>query len=354
MPILPQKFREETRRDAPKAVDSRPSTRGERRGCVERSDARRALWWVVVSSWSGGLSCTSTPPPVEAAAPQVSTEPTASAPAAPRTPNDERGARLFDNFRAEKVIGGRFAPDSSKTEELDGTGGPNGNGTLNDGSGKPLPNTGHDYRLKNFFGWDLRGAEGIYGREYHNKSFVTTWNLLSDTRSPAELRSWLEKGDEHIPAYGEILDGRDLDDIVAFLVKTRSRELAHPDGVFRLDASAPKGYQLLTGADVQRGHERYTATCAACHGTDGTSLVIDETQSAGAISRTSGYEIWFKIQHGHPDSSMLRQANEGDGAANSRAVLELLAALCDRVKYPALTGQSDVPDGDSRCGEYLR
>jgi mono/diheme cytochrome c family protein len=142
--------------------------------------------------------------------------------------------------------------------------------------------------------------------------------------------------------------------LAAFLVKTSAGQLARPEGVFELDAVAPKGYRLLAGADVTRGHARYAATCAECHGSDGTKIEIDETLSAGSISRTSGYEIWFKLQHGHPGSNMKRQVSEATGAANSQGVLELLAALCDRSKYPALAGQSDVPDGDARCGGYLK
>jgi mono/diheme cytochrome c family protein len=217
-----------------------------------------------------------------------------------------------------------------------------------------MPNTGHDYRLKNLFGWDLRGAQGLYGPGLHGKPFVLPRNLLNETRSAEELRIWLEEGDAETPAYGALLDGKDLADLAAFIVKTARGELARPERIFELDPVAPKGYRLLTGADVARGHARYASACAECHGSDGTRIEIDETQSAGSISRTSGYEIWFKLQHGHPGSSMKRQVSEPTGAGNSQAVLELLAALCDRSKYPALAGQSDVPDGDARCGGYLK
>ena len=65
--------------------------------------------------------------------------------------------------------------------------GPNDDGTLNNRDGQPVANTGHDYRLKNLFGWDLRGTEGVYGPDYQNKSYVRATNLLTDTRTPAEL-----------------------------------------------------------------------------------------------------------------------------------------------------------------------
>jgi cytochrome c553 len=278
------------------------------------------------------------------------------APPAASAADDARGGRLYDNWRAEKGLGESFTPDASKTPEPDGKGGPNGNGTLNDGAGRALLNTGHDYRLKNLFGWDLRGAEGVYGAAYQKKAYVLSRNLLTDTRSPDEVQRWLAHGDEHTPAYAQVLDATDIADLTAFLIKTRSNVLARPEQVYRLEADAPKNYALIAGADVARGRARYSDTCSLCHGDDGRSLPIDDTESVGTISRGNAYEIWFKIQNGHPASTMERQVSEANGADNARAILDILAALCDRSTFPPLVGQEakDVPAGDLRCGEYLK
>jgi hypothetical protein len=298
------------------------------------------------------------PAPAEAdgvAAPAGAETATPAASVAP-TADDARGGRLYDNWRSERNLNGAFTPDSSKTKAADGKGGPNDNGTLNGGSGEPLLNTGHDYRLKNLFGWDLRGAEGVYGPKYQNKPYVLSRNLLSDQRSAEEIRRWLAEGDEHTPAYGQILEEQDLTDLTAFIVKTRDAAVARPDHVYTLAASTPKNYSLIAGADLARGRERFSETCANCHGKDGREFPIDETESVGTIARSSAYEIWFKIQHGHPGSTMKRQVSEATGADNGRAVLDILAALCDRGTFPALAGKAsqDVPDGDARCGSYLK
>jgi mono/diheme cytochrome c family protein len=266
--------------------------------------------------------------------------------------DDARGGRLFDNWRAEKKLEGSFVPDSSKTPEPDGRGGPNGNGTLNSGTGQSMPNTGHDYRLKNLYGWDLRGAEGIYGAPFQNKAYVLPHNLLTDTRTPDMLRAWLTQGDAQTPAFGQVLDEADIKDVVAFLVKTKKGELARPENLFRLEASVPKNYVLLGGGDAARGRERFSSSCATCHGNDGTKLPIDETESLGTLSRSSGYEVWFKISNGQPGTPMGRQVAEASGADSERAILGLLAALCDRKQFPPLSGSTDVPGADPRCGEY--
>ena len=89
------------------------------------------------------------------------------------------GGRLFDNWYEEARAD--FVPDNPATPEADGKGGPNGNGTLNDSDGNPVLNTGHDYRFKNLFGWDLLGDDGIYGVAHQAKEFVLPAGPASDS-----------------------------------------------------------------------------------------------------------------------------------------------------------------------------
>lgn len=309
-----------------------------------------------------GAACS----PTEASAPpatpaQASSVPDAThgavvvpSPAPQGGPDDARGGRLYDNWREEKGLRDSFVPDVSKTRALDGKGGPHGNGTLDDGSGRPIANSGHDYRLKNLLGWDLRGAEGIYGAAYQGKAYVLRHNLLSDTRSAGELRVWLARGDESLPAFGQVLDDTDLDDLVAYLVKTRDGLLARPVSIFTLDRRAPKGYVLAPGGDPARGRERYAISCADCHGEDGRNMTIDETESVGTLSRSSAYEVWFKMLNGQPGTDMRRQILDPKGAEQEQAILDILAALCDRTVFPAMAGAKDVSDGDPRCAGYLK
>lgn len=269
-------------------------------------------------------------------------------------PNDARGGRLYDNWRAEKGLKDSFVPDASATAELDGKGGPHQNGTLADGAGRPLPNTGHDYRLKNFFGWDLRGSEGIAGTAFQRRAHVLAVNLLTDSRSPDALRAWLASGDDTLPAFGQVLDDTDLADLVAFIVKMRAGELARPSGIFTLDARSPKHYVLAAGGNAARGRDRYAVSCADCHGNDGRFMAIDGSESVGSLSRSSAYEVWFKILNGQPGTDMRRQVVEPASADQEQAILDVLAALCDRTAFPAMAGAEDVPDADPRCSSYLR
>jgi mono/diheme cytochrome c family protein len=151
-----------------------------------------------------------------------------------------------------------------------------------------------------------------------------------------------------------VLDDRDLGDLVAFIDKTRKGELAGPAAIFRLDAAAPKGFVLNPGGDAERGKARFARSCAGCHGPAGQKLVIDDTESVGSISRSSGYEIWFKILHGQPGTQMGRQVSARSAPEQASAILDLFAALCDRKTFPPNPGAEDVKDADARCGAYLR
>jgi mono/diheme cytochrome c family protein len=258
------------------------------------------------------------------------------------------GGQLFDKWFKVKGYTGGFLPDSKKTEELDGSEGPNGDGTLNDAEGKPVANAGHDYRLKNFFGWDLRGAEGIYGPEYQNKKHVLPVNLLTDSRDRAELVRWMREGGDGLPAFGAVLDDRQLEATAAFVIAVREGELPQPDQIFTLSKEAPKNYTLNAGADPKRGAELYAAQCAGCHGDKGGDFMIDDDYTLGAFGRMKAYEGWLKVVNGHPGSPMSRQSDD------AREVLDIFAALCDREAFPPKDADHEVADGDLRCGNYLK
>lgn len=254
------------------------------------------------------------------------------------------GGRFYDRWYTEQD--GGFAPGKS--------GGPRGDGTLDNGAGVALPNGGHDYRLKNLFGWDLRGAEGVYGPEYQNRDYVLPVNLLTDTRTTDELTQWLTEGDDTTPAYGAVMKPEEIAGIVAFVDAVRTGALPGPEQVFALSKTAPKNYVLREGGNVERGRTLFADSCAGCHGDDGRKLTIDDDASLGLFMRTKAYEGWIKTLNGHPGTAMGREIEFESSAEGGAMILDIAAGLCDRVAFPSLDGVQDVPDGDPRCGAYLK
>jgi mono/diheme cytochrome c family protein len=298
-------------------------------------------------------ACTSNSPPAEVPPQAPAEAPAASEPVATEAIDDGLGGRLFDRFYEGK----NFSPDDKKTPGVaDGKGGPLSNGTLPLVDGTPLLNDGgHDYRLKNFFGWDLRGSDGTYGPRYQNKSYVVPVNLLDPARSPEAIAALLSKGEGKLPAYAGVLSPEEVDEIVQFVVGIREGRLPGPDQVWTLSEGTPGNYRLKSGADPERGKKIFAERCSKCHGSDATELLFDDGEfSLGSHSRQKAYEDWFKILNGQPGTTMKRFVT-GSGAEMGQQILDILAALCDTKAFPLgkATG-SDVAPGDPRCGDYLK
>jgi mono/diheme cytochrome c family protein len=294
------------------------------------------------------LGCSSASPPAESgqAASAQGSEQTAPAPGF--------GGRLFDSFASELKLD--FVPDDPSTPELDGKGGPFGNGTLPDAQGNPLANSGHDYRLKNLFGWDLRGGDGIYGTRYKNKSHVLLPDLLKNSDPRETWIARLEAGEDAIPAYGKVMTHEQIESVVDFLLAVRDGKLPRPDEIFTLSEGTPGNYQLVSGGDAERGHAHFAKTCAQCHGADGAAFPLDGGEhSLGTLMRSAAYESWLKVLNGQPGTGMHSQVPQGASREELAQLLrDLNAATCDRTRYPKGQASEDVPDGDPRCGSYLK
>jgi hypothetical protein len=268
------------------------------------------------------------------------------------------GGRLFDMWYDE--IDATFIPDNPDTPEVDGSGGPNDNGTLNGADGVPIANTGHDYRFKNLLGWDMRGDAGIYGRGYQAKAWVLPAGPLSPQHAGVSRREWIGRvtnGDGGLPAYGQVLNPAEIEALVDFMLAVRDGRLPHPDDLYALSTDSPKGFVLARGGDAERGRVFYASRCADCHGDDATHIIFDNgEQSLGQHARYYGYAIAMIALSGEPGSEMGPELSLNVSAAEQTAtLLDLLAALCDRERYPRGAGTDpDVPDGDPRCGAYLR
>jgi hypothetical protein len=299
------------------------------------------LWALAGACLLGCASADSpTTAPVYPATPEIGAPPVVA-----DTPiDDAHGGRLYDAWYTE--LASEFEPRRK--------GGPHGDGTLDTATGSVLPDEGHGYRLKNLFGWDLRGSDGIYGPQYQNRADVRGVNLLADSRTVEELEQWLARGDDELPALGPVIPAADLHALAVFIDRVRTGELPHPDRIWTLSTTAPNNYVLNPGGDAARGKTLFADACAGCHGPRGEKIVIDEVASLGAFSRTKAYEGWFKMLNGHPGSPMERELAFSTGTEGASQIRDLLAALCDRQAFPALAGQTDVPDGDPRCGAYLR
>jgi cytochrome c5 len=218
-------------------------------------------------------------------------------------------------------------------------------------------NTGHDYRLVHLLGWDLRGREGIAGPDYQKDPHVLLPNLLDNVDSRDVWIARLTRGEDAIPAYGSVLSASQIEALVDFLLAVRGGKLPQAADVFALSRGTPESYTLVPGGDAARGAELFAHKCEQCHGADGTATPIEEgAHTVGTYVRQHAYETWLKVLNGHPDSTMDAQLAHDLGREQlGRALRDLNAALCDRTRYPRGNATAaDVPNGDPRCGAYLK
>jgi hypothetical protein len=321
------------------------------RNMVKSGGCSRAALLALAAS----VSCATHPPP---AVPVYPALPVTSGTAQKAHDNDDParlGGRLFDDLFRELHI--EFVADDPKTKDIDGRGGPIGNGSLPDADGKPLRNEGHDYRLKNLLGWDLHGAVGISGKAYRNESCVLLPDLLKNTDSREQWIARLTRGEDAIPAYGSVLSGAQVSALVDFLLAVRDGVLPQADDLFTLDEHVPGFYRLKDGGDAARGHVLIANKCKGCHGADGTNIpLVSGKYSLGTFLRTEASAAWLKILVGQAGSSMGPQLDKNaPRAVLAQELRDILAAGCDRTRYPrGKASESDVANGDARCGAALK
>jgi len=263
------------------------------------------------------------------------------------------GGRLFDKFWTELNV--EFVPDDANTPEPDGTGGPFGNGTLPDAAGKPMLNPGHNYRLENLLGWDLHGQAGIAGKRFEGNHCVLLPDLLKNSDPRADWVARITHGEDAIPAYGSVLTSTQIEAVVDFLLGVRDGTLPQPDDLFTLDTQVAGLYRLSAKGDAQRGHALFERTCKGCHGSDGTAITLDDKHSLGTFLRMNASEAWLKVLNGDPGSTMGPQLSVAASRDELTTQLQdLLAAGCDRTRYPKGKASEDVADDDARCGAHLK
>jgi mono/diheme cytochrome c family protein len=300
-----------------------------------------------------GCSAPPAPPPRYPALPSKQPQSAAASASASNDNSARLGGRLYDNFWRELKLD--FVPDNPKTPEPDGHGGPFGNGTLAGADGKPILNTGHDYRLKNLLGWDLHGAAGISGQEFKATECVLLPDLLKNNEPREVWRARLSKGEDAIPAYASVLSESQIEALLDFMLGVRDGTLPQPEALFTLDPKVVGFYRLAAGGDAERGHALFEQTCKGCHGADGRAFELDAGKhTLGTFLRSEASEAWLKVLVGDAGSKMGPQLPVSATRAElTQQLLDLFAASCDRKRYPKGKGD-DVPDGDPRCGAYLR
>ena len=149
------------------------------------------------------------------------------------------------------------------------------------------------WRCKECHGWDYKGSEGAYGSGSHFTGFTGVFNAQS--KSVEDLVAQLSgqtNPDHDFSVMGE--------EAMAALVAFITEGLDDYTPLIDADKNA-------VGGDSADGETQYASTCAACHGTDGTTLNFgsdDEPEYVGTIAVDNPWEFFHKIRAGQPGTQM--------------------------------------------------
>lgn len=212
------------------------------------------------------------------------------------------------------------------------------------------------FRCKQCHGWDGLGSQGAYASRGPKTSRpnVSALNLrtIAADRSPQQLFDALKRSSgrrgleadlasydpatnpttgDLMPDYGEILTDGQVWDLVRYLKVDAldTSELYDITVVGAYPNGAVTYSNIGKGGDAARGHELFAGTCAFCHGSDGTAILVDGgSYTVGRHLRKKPYEDQHKIKFGQPGTNMISILTDPED------IKALYKALTDTSRYP--------------------
>ena len=189
------------------------------------------------------------------------------------SPVTSAGGRMYDNWI--KAIG---ADTPEGDQPLWAT------QTTNTRSGKDT------WRCKECHGWDYKGADGAYSSGSHFTGFPGVF--AAKDKAPEELLAAL-KGENH--DFSSMMDDDQLNALVAFVQQMQ-------------DLSPYINDDKTVNGDAENGQTLFVASCAECHGEDGTMMDFDDGESkefVGTLAVDNPWEIFNKIAYGQPGADKM-------------------------------------------------
>ncbi|NIM51880.1 MAG: c-type cytochrome, partial [Gemmatimonadales bacterium] len=135
---------------------------------------------------------------------------------------------------------------------------------------------------------------------------------------------------DQMPNLSEIMTEEQVWDLVKFL----KEEAVDTDVLydFTTTGTYPTGSitysNIGAGGNAANGDAIYAANCAACHGADGTAIVVDGEYTVGSFLRAKPYEVQHKVKFGQPGTAM------GSLVTDLTEMLDLYLALMNATNYP--------------------
>ncbi len=173
------------------------------------------------------------------------------------------------------------------------------------------------WRCKECHGWDYQGVDGAYGGGSHMTGFPGVFG--AEGKAAADIIAQISGQVDPNHDFSLFLSESDIAALASFI----NNALIDMRPLIDLDTKAP------IGGDSAAGEALFSATCAACHGADGTTFNFgsdDDPEYVGTLSSDNPWEVVHKILFGHPGSTPTMPAQFTNGWGDQE-VLDILTYL---------------------------
>ncbi|MBI2952955.1 MAG: c-type cytochrome [Chloroflexi bacterium] len=209
------------------------------------------------------------------------------------------------------------------------------------------------WRCKECHGWDYKGKDGAYSSGSHKTGFAGIVEA-SKTKPVEQIAAILKGSSNPNHDFTPALDDASINALAAFVKDGVDEDLSQ-----YVDYATKKPKE----ANVPRGKQMYTDTCAACHGADGKTLNFGSEQEpewVGTIAVDNPQEFLHKVTFGQPGAPMPAGVQLGwtlGDAADVLAHAQTLQAEPESVApaseaaLPTLQAAAQTPTRLPRTGE---
>ena len=171
---------------------------------------------------------------------------------------------------------------------------------------------GDTWRCKECHGWDYQGVDGAYGSSSHTTGFGGVYDAVS--LGVEEIKSILMGGSNADHDFSDVIDDDSLTTLAEFI---------SGGGVIDVSVLIDLETKEVIDGDVANGMILYDATCAVCHGADGTA----QDHAIGEVANDNPWETLHKIRFGHPGTAMPAAVDNGWTLKESLDVLAYSLSL---------------------------
>ncbi|MGD2215848.1 MAG: hypothetical protein PVJ64_03790 [Gemmatimonadales bacterium] len=178
---------------------------------------------------------------------------------------------------------------------------------------------------------DLKAATAAMSEQ---ELFDALWTSTGRRSVSADLSTYdpatnATVGDQ-MPDLSEIMTEEQVWDLVRFLKEEAiDTDLLYD---FVTTGTYPTGSitysNIGAGGSASAGDAIYAASCAGCHGADGTAFLVDGSFTVGSFLRAKPYEVQHKVKFGQPGTAM------GSLLTDVNDILDLYLALTNATNYP--------------------